>query len=351
MNISEICMDKNETILQAMKLLDQKGTQILFITEENKLIGCLSNGDVRKAILDNYPLDTCMDVVCNKKPFFLYEEEKSLARKHVEEKAIQAIPIVNKNMELVEIVFANKAKDLKTYSPIELPVVMMAGGLGTRLYPYTRILPKPLIPVADVPISERIINSFCKYGCKDYYMIVNYKKSMIKAYFNELEKDYQLHFIDEEQPLGTGGGLSLLKGLINETFILTNCDILIRDDMSKAYEYHKETGNVATMICSLKNFQIAYGVVEFGKDGQIQSMKEKPNMSYFTNTGCYIIEPEVLNAIPDNTNIGMPEILEQLISQGKKVGAYPINENAWLDMGEMDTFEMMTNKLEEEFDI
>ena len=140
----------------------------------------------------------------------------------------------------------------------------------------------------------------------------------------------------------------LLEQYIHEPFILTNCDILIKDDISKAYEYHKKEHNIATMICSLKNYKIPYGVVKFGEKGQITEMCEKPDMSFFTNTGCYILEPEVLNYVPEDMEIGMPQILTILQQNQFNVGAYPISENAWMDMGHLDAFEIMTDRIEKE---
>lgn len=174
---------------------------------------------------------------------------------------------------------------------------------------------------------------------------MNYKRNMIKAYFDELEKNYQLTFVMEEKPLGTGGGISLLKGKIRETFILTNCDIVIDDDLTKAYRQHRESGNVITMVCSLKNFTIPYGVVNIGKDGMIESMQEKPNMSFFTNTGCYFVEPDVIEDLTYNEPVDFPAIIERYMNGDRKVGIYPIGEDAWLDMGQIDELEKMKERL------
>ena len=224
----------------------------------------------------------------------------------------------------------------------------MAGGLGTRLYPYTKILPKPLIPVGEIPIIEHIINRFYRQGAQNFYLIVNHKKNMIKAYLNDIEKAYQVCFVDEEQPLGTGGGLSLLKGEISQPFILSNCDILIDSDYEKIYEHHLSENNYITMVCSLKNMRIPYGVVEISKDGGIEEMKEKPEISFFTNTGMYVVHPEVIDELELNQRIDFPDIIEKCRQEGKKIGVYPISENSWLDMGQIDELEEMRRRLEDE---
>lgn len=176
---------------------------------------------------------------------------------------------------------------------------------------------------------------------------MNHKKNMIKAYFNEIERDYEVTYIEEDKPLGTGGGLSLLKGQIETTFILSNCDILIEEDYEKMYLYHKKEKNLITMVCSLKNIKIPYGVIKIGEHGEIDSMKEKPELSFFTNTGCYIVEPKVIEELDTDTDIGFPDIIEKYKKSGEKVGVYPISENSWMDMGQLDEMEEMRKKIED----
>lgn len=337
------------TIVEALKKIDDNSLGVLFIEDDGqRIIGALSDGDIRRWLIKTGNLNANVAGVMNKSPICLKKGQEELAYSQIVENRITAIPIVDDDMHIIDIIankdinnIANPKGDLSM-----VPIVMMAGGRGTRLYPYTRILPKPLIPVGDKPIAEHIIDSFREYSCKDYYLIVNHKRNMIKAYFNEIEKAYNLQYIDEDVPLGTGGGVRLLKGKINKTFILTNCDILVEEDYYKIYKYHKEHDNLITMICSLKNFTIPYGVVNLANEGTIKSMEEKPTISFFTNTGCYIVEPEVINDIPENTPIGFPDIIEKYRCEGKKVGVYPIGENAWLDMGQMDELEKMREHFE-----
>lgn len=341
---------KNISITEALNKINENALGVLFIVDSNyRLIGALSDGDIRRWLIKTGDLKASVVQAMNSNPKFVLEHHEADAAKLMDENYITAVPVVDEQMHVINVV-DNKNRDKKTYRTLKklqgVPVVMMAGGKGTRLYPYTKILPKPLIPVGDKPIAELIIESFCEYGCSDYYLIVNHKKNMIKAYFGELESNYNVHFVDEDAPLGTGGGVSLLKGMIKDTFILTNCDNIVEDDYSKIYEYHKEHKNLITMICSLKNFSIPYGVVNLANEGTIKSMEEKPTFSFFTNTGCYIVEPEVINDIPEGTFMGFPDMIEKYRSEGKNVGVYPISENAWLDMGEMDALEKMRAHLE-----
>lgn len=343
--MTDIYIEEDKIILDAMCQLDRSGKKILFVHKNKKLLASLTDGDIRRWILKKGDLQMPVQYAANYQPRFLYEQEENLAMRTIKELGIDAIPIVNNEYLIQKIVFANDTAQKYKKFDIEIPVVIMAGGLGTRLSPYTKILPKPLIPVGDYPIAEHIIHQFCLYGCRQFYMIVNYKRNMIKAYFDELDKKYQLDFIMEEKPLGTGGGISLLKGKIKDTFILTNCDILIDEDLTKAYRQHKESKNMITMVSSLKNFTIPYGVVNIGKDGMIESMQEKPNMSFFTNTGCYFVEPEVIEGLAYNEPADFPTVIEKYMKAGKKVGYYPIGEDAWLDMGQLDELEKMKARL------
>lgn len=343
--MNEVCIEEDKTILDAMKQLDKSGRKILFVHKNGKLLASLTDGDVRRWILQQGGLQLPVKYAANYQPKYLYEQNTDQAAQALKKFGIDAVPIVDPDGLIKQIIFADDAVQKQDRFERELPVVIMAGGLGARLSPYTNILPKPLIPIGDYPIAEHIIHRFCTYGCRQFYMIVNYKRNMIKAYFDELDKPYRLEFIAEEKALGTGGGLSLLKGEINSTFILTNCDILIDDDLTKIYRQHMESGNVVTMVCSLKNFTVPYGVVNVGENGKIESMQEKPNMSFFTNTGCYFVEPEVIEGLEYNVPVDFPAVIEKYISAGKKVGIYPIGEEAWLDMGQPEEMEKMKMKL------
>ena len=230
MDINDMLIEENNTILAAMEQLDIIATKVLFVHSNKKLVATLTDGDIRRWILKKGSLTAEIYKVANYSPRFLRESEKSLAQEFMKRYSLQAVPILDDENYVLNIYFWNGKEFCQKKEDIDIPVVMMAGGKGTRLFPYTKVLPKPLIPVGDLTIAELIIRQFCDCGCHDYYMIINYKKNMIKAYFNEIERDYNLCYVDEDKPLGTGGGLSLLKGRINETFILTNCDILIRED-------------------------------------------------------------------------------------------------------------------------
>lgn len=345
-DISSNVISEKENLKCALEHLDRVLVKVLLIVDINEAFAAaMTDGDVRRAILAGASLETSVSEIANYNPIYLENDDEDLAHKYLEK--ITAVPVLNKEKKILKVYIRGINQQKESLGELDIPIVIMAGGLGTRLYPYTKILPKPLIPVTNVPISERIIQSFQKIGCKEFHMIVNYKKNMIKAYFNDTDYNYNIHFWDEKEPLGTGGGLYLLKDNICGLFILTNCDILILEDVRKIVQHHKEKGNKVTMVCSLKTFEIPYGVVNFSEGGEISSFEEKPQLTFFTNTGYYILEQDIFNYIHQNEIIGMPDIIDRMRKAGERIGIYPIGENAWLDMGQFDTMESMEIKLKE----
>lgn len=345
MDVRKFLIDEDESMIKAMEQLDRISTKTLFVTRKGDLVAALTDGDIRRWILKERKLDAKVKNIANYNPKFLYEFEKSKSKEYMKIHSIEALPIVDDNMNILTIVLL-KDEEVGPKRSLEVPVVIMAGGLGTRLYPYTKILPKPLIPIGEIPMVEHIINRFNQYGCNQFYLVVNHRKNMIKAYFNEIEKEYKVDYVDEDKPLGTGGGLSLLKGKINSTFILSNCDVLIEEDYERIYNYHKKENNSITMVCSLKNIKIPYGVIEISETGEIESMKEKPELTFFTNTGMYIVEPIIIEGIDEDKAISFPDIIEQSKAKGEKIGIYPISENSWMDMGQLEGMEEMRRRLE-----
>ncbi|MDE0582104.1 sugar phosphate nucleotidyltransferase [Planococcus sp. A6] len=345
MNIKEFLIDDKTTMLKAMEQLDQVAKKVLFVTRNNCFVGAITDGDIRRWILKKGSLDAKVLDIANYKPKFVYQKDQNIAKEIMKKYGVEALPVLNDSGEIISIILWN-SEEINEKKRLNVPVVIMAGGLGTRLYPYTKILPKPLIPIGEIPIIEHIMNRLYDNGSEKFHLIVNHKKNMIKAYFNENNNKYEVNYEDEEIPLGTGGGLSLLKGKINSTFILTNCDILIEEDYEKIFSYHKKEKNLITMVCSLKNIKIPYGVVEINELGEIDKMKEKPEISFFTNTGMYIVEPSIIDEMEHDMYIGFPDIIEGYKKKGYKIGVYPISEHAWLDMGQIDEMENMRKRLE-----
>lgn len=345
MKVQDIIITENIRLLEAMKILDHTSRKILFVVKNDKLVATLTDGDVRRWIIKNGVIDAEISEIANYNPKYLEFKDSNRSQLFLNDNKIEAVPIVDNEMRIVSVYFSD-SEELSKFETLNIPIIIMAGGKGTRLYPYTNILPKPLIPIAGVPIIERILVSFIKQGATKVYLILNHKKNMIKSYFRELDIKYEIDFIDETTPLGTGGGLSLLKGKINTTSVLSNSDIIIRENFSKILRAHKEQDNKITMICAIKNIHVPYGVIEHDEFGQITQMIEKPTNSYLINTGTYIIEPEIIDALEDDRFINFTDIVQQTIDKGLKVGFYPIGEEAWDDMGQMDEYLKMNEKYE-----
>lgn len=342
MNYQKYCISSELSVREAMKAIDNSNPQIVFITKDNVLLASLTDGDVRRFLLNGGRMTDLAIEAGNKHP--LYAKNLSGAVSMYHQRNFVAIPILNESKELIDI-YIGKVKHDSKRAELGISVVINAGGKGTRLEPYTKILPKPLIPVGELPIIEHIMQRFMEYGCGQFNMIVNYKKELMKAYFADNEQKYDITWHDEEKPLGTGGGLCYLKGKLDKTFFFTNCDNLLLSNYESMLRFHIENKNVITMVCAYKSIKIPYGVIEMGINGSIKSMKEKPEFSFLTNTGIYIVEPEVLDDIEDNVSIGFPDIIERERAKGKKIAIYPISENDWLDMGQLSELEKMRKRL------
>ncbi len=347
MGLSDFVTSEDITLKEAMALINGNGTGNLFILREGKLYAAISDGDIRRAVISGADLTDKAEPYANHSPLYLHLQDKTEADRIMRERKVTAIPIVDDDKRIIDIRFILKGSAVKS-GTVSVPVAIMAGGKGTRLKPYTDILPKPLIPIGDKTITEHIIDKFATIGCERFYMVVNYKKDFIKAYFTDKAEDNTgcaPVFVEETDFLGTGGGISLLKGHINTTFFLTNCDILIETDYAEALRKHKEMGNVITMICANKKMTIPYGTVIVDDDGYVKELKEKPTFEMQTNTGFYIIEPQFFDIIPENTKIDITDLIEICMKKGLKVGTFLIDDDDWMDMGQLEEMERMKEKM------
>ena len=344
MNMSDFIVAEDNTILEVMKAIDSNAKGIAFVSRNEKLLAVVTDGDIRRYILRKGNLDAYIKEIANYDPIYVTNEVTIDYFSYMKSRHITALPVVNKNRKILTIRF------LYDFGPIEnarlnVPVVIMAGGKGTRLYPYTQILPKPLIPVGDRTITEVIMDHFEAYGCRHYDMIVNYKKNFIKSFFVDNEMKRDVDFIEEDQFYGTGGGLKLIEGKYRDTFFVTNCDIVIEEDYSDILKHHNQEKNLITIVAAMKHTTIPYGTIEVTEGGQVAKINEKPSFSFLTNTGLYVVEPGFLDFIPKNTFIHITDVIDECIRQGKKVGIYPVSEHAWMDMGQMEELEKMRERL------
>ena len=331
------------SVSETMQMIDNNQNGILFVVDDSmKLLGCITDGDIRRFLLAGGKMEASAADAANRNPKVARSEEEARILYHKRNYVI--IPIVDENGVIIGL-YNGEGHEVKKRNALNVPVVINAGGKGTRLDPFTRVLPKPLIPVGDLPIIEHIMKEYQTYSCNEFHIIVNYKRGLMKAYFADNDNHYNITWYDEEKPLGTGGGLSLLNGKFTDTFFFANCDALLTANYESMYKFHKENDNVITMVCAYKNINIPYGVVEMGINGTIEGMKEKPLMSFLTNTGIYIVEPEVVEDIEEGVPIGFPDIVEMERQKGKRVAVFPVSENDWMDMGQLSELEKMRIKL------
>ncbi len=338
--MNELIISSDISIRDAMKKMSEIGEKCLVITgQDNILIGTLSDGDIRKAILKGANFRESIEPFYQKSPTVLLEDkfEASDVKNIFHDKEFDIIPVINSKGNLIDIIKWNSffnTPSKKNELKINVPVVIMAGGKGTRLEPFTKVLPKPLIPIHEKPIIEHIIELFNQIGCDKFYLTVNYKARILKAYFEELQPDYKTHFISEKSPLGTASSLGLLNRRFTEPFFVTNCDIIIKADYCKIYQFHKRNGYDITLVASAKEYIIPYGTCELNDDGELSHIIEKPHYDFLINSGLYILNPEVIELIPENQVFHITHLIDKVKNNGGKVGVYPIDEQQWIDVGQ-----------------
>jgi len=227
---------------------------------------------------------------------------------------------------------------------IDIPLVVMAGGKGNRMGPIVKDYSKPLIPIGGKSVAERIIHSFKRNGVRKFYLILKYKGEIIESYFNSLEKDYEIEFIKEKRYLGTAGGLKLLEGVINDIFVVSNCDTLIKINLAKAIAAHKKLNAWLTIVSTGQNIKIPYGVIELDKE-KVTNILEKPEYAFKINTGVYILNKKSLQFIPRNSKLNMTDLITTLIKNNKTVTVYPISIKDYVDVGTWERYKTEINKL------
>jgi dTDP-glucose pyrophosphorylase len=327
-------------IRDALKQLEETERKTLFVVDgERRLVGTLTDGDIRRWILAEGSLDGAVEKICNTNPCVAHRGyDVEWVKKQMLDKRIASIPVLGSGREVVEVLFWNdlfgESVARKHASPIELPVVIMAGGKGTRLDPFTKVLPKPLIPLGDKTVIEIIIDSFVQYGVEKFYISVNYKSRIIKSYFEELNPPYAIEYIHEERPLGTAGSLGFLRGKIETSLIVSNCDVIIRTDYRDIVEHHHSSRDDITLVASLKNYNIPYGVCELGNGGTLSRIREKPEYNFLVNTGMYVLRPAALELIPENEFFHITHLIERVQAAGGRIGIFPISDKSWIDTGE-----------------
>lgn len=327
----------DEPIVRALKQMDRAARQVLLVTdEEGHLIGIVTDGDVRRALLGGINLREPIACIMNCQPKVLpLGCSLEAARKLMLENNIQHVPIVDEQGRVVDLIMWQDLFLPKVETRTE-SVVIMAGGQGTRLDPFTKILPKPMIPIHDKPIIEVIMDRLHRQGFKQFILCLGYKGEIVRLYFNGDTRPYSIEYVQEEKPLGTAGALSLLTERLHETFLVTNCDIIVDLNYTHLLQYHRERQHALTVVGALKEFVVPYGVLRMEEEHFW--IEEKPNLHFLVNTGLYVLEPSVLSLLQKGVRLDMPDLISAVQAQGLRVGVYPYH-GRWFDIGQWDEYQ------------
>ena len=341
--IDEIKINQNASIKQALKVIDKGAIKVaVVLSDDGLLLGMLSDGDIRRALLKGMSLGDSIAGIINKHPVVAnINDTKERILELANEKKLHQIPIIS-NGKLIGI------QDIREFlAPKNKPnkVILMVGGLGTRLRPLTNDVPKPMLDVGNKPILHTIVENFAKYGYTDIIMCVNYKSEIIKEYFGNGDKfGVKIEYVLENQRMGTAGALSLLQKRPKDDFFVMNGDLLTNVNFEYLHEYHKDS-NAGASICIRKyEMQVPYGVVNV-RANQVTSIEEKPTQSFFVSAGIYMFSPIVLDFIPKGVFYDMPTLLGELLKQGFAVYPFFIREY-WLDIGKMDEYRRANDEYE-----
>ena len=345
--MNNLKVTSNISIKKALQLIKKNGAKAVVVVDKNdKLIGSLSDGDIRKAILKNISLNKDIKNLFYKNPQYLVQGKYS--KQHLNnlmfKKNFTIIPVVDDLKKVKEIITLkslskNKIKILKSKNILnKVPCVIMAGGKGTRLQPFTDVLPKPLIPIKKQTVIERIINNFTDYGVNKFLISINYKAEILKAYFKELKPKYKLKFITENKPLGTVGSLSKVSEKEGKNLFITNCDTISNVNLGDMYKFHIKNNYDVTLLTSSKIHQIPYGVCHIAENGDLKKIEEKPKFDFLVNVGLYLVNKEVIKFIPKNKVFHFTDLIKVLQKKNYRIGLFPVYENNWLDVGQWDEF-------------
>ena len=340
--LEKICVQPTLPIKQAVQVLNDGHLRIaLIVDDENRLLGVIADSDIRRAILRGLSFDLPVSEIMVREPV--------VASVEMGDQAIFSLMQATKRYEIPVLDHDKKVVGLRTIDAFigqeqQAEVIIMAGGLGTRLRPLTEATPKPLIPVQGKPILFILLDQLILAGFRKITLALNYKANLIKEAIATIPDHANLiHFIEEKKPLGTAGPLSLLASPPVAPFFVVNADLLTNVDFRAMLRFHDMEGNQVTMAVRAEKYQVPFGVVKL-KGTHVLGMEEKPIHSYFANAGIYVLDPSVLSFVPENCVYDMPDLINDVIAAGKHVGSFPIHEY-WLDIGKHDELQQAQKDL------
>jgi dTDP-glucose pyrophosphorylase/CBS domain-containing protein len=340
-------LNLNHKIKEALLRLEKNNGKCLIVVDKDNLLkGTITDGDVRRALLIGADINSSIKKYIRTKPYFIKNFKSqfntdTLERgtkleilKKTKNTHIDIIPVVDKNKKVVDLIFSKELNKFSLNKKLKnISTLIMAGGKGLRLQPFTNYFPKPLTPVNDKTAIEIIIDAFSKYDIKKFFISLNYKKNLIKSYLRE-NKIPNLHFIEEKKELGTAGPISLLKGKVKSDFFVINCDTIVSLNLEKFYDFHKKNNFKISLVAASKKFTLSYGSCKIKKNGELKIIEEKPSINYLANIGLYLLKPEIVRLIPKNSSFEMDTLIKKVNKAGGRVGVFPINEENWKDIGQ-----------------
>lgn len=347
-NIENIKIKQNSSIKEALNIIDKGAIRVAIVVDkEDKFLGVIADGDIRRALLKGYTLENSIEnIYCSTPITAKSSDSKDKIIKKAIKNQVYQIPILDEKNHLVDII---NLSSLLSKTTKRNRVILMAGGLGTRLRPLTEDTPKPMLKVGNKPILETIIRNFANHGFVNITISLNYKGEIIREYFKDgSEWGVNIDYIEETTRLGTAGALSLLENTPNEPFFVMNADLLTDVNFSQLLDFHSFANSNGTMCVREYDYQIPYGVVET-KEDNIVSIVEKPVKKFFVNAGIYVLSPNIFEYIPKDEFFDMPTLFNILIEKQKKVLSFPIHEY-WLDIGRMSDFKQAQNEYFRIFD-
>jgi len=344
---NELLLKPSDTLETAIQRLHAGGKRISLVVDENrKLLGTVTDGDIRRSLIKHVTMDCSVTEVMNNTPSTaLASESSDLIMSKMKRRDLLSIPLVDNYGILVGLETLQHLLEKRRY---DNPVFIMAGGFGTRLHPLTEKKPKPLLNIGNRPILETIIKQFIEAGFHKFYISTHYKAEMIRDHFGDgSSMDVNIEYLHEEKPLGTAGSLGLLPGSMSDLpIIMMNGDLLTKVNFEHLLDFHQEQTSLATMCVREYDFQVPYGVVEI-KEQHVTTIVEKPVQKFFVNAGIYVLDQKLINKIDGKSYLDMPNLLEAQIENGQKVSVFPIHEY-WLDIGRMEEYESAHQTFESE---
>ena len=348
MKMNNFLIKSTTNIRDAIKKMDEGGKGFIFIINENEIVsGILTDGDFRRAVLQGVQLDENISLIANQNFISVAENEPDKGIINIFLKNnIKILPVLSGG-KLTKILYREnfylEGKFVLPEKNEEMIVVIMAGGKGTRMAPFTNILPKPLIPIGEQSMLEVIMDIYSLFFSAKFIISVNYKANLIKSYLEEFKNKYHFTYLDETTPLGTAGCLRYLLNKVDTTFFVSNCDIVIRDDYSNILYFHRKGNYDITIVASMHHHTVPYGVCTIKNGGELKEIIEKPEYDFLVNTGMYILEPKVMELIPENKFYHITHLIEDVKKNGGTVGVFPVTEKSYVDVGQWKEYQNTIN--------